>query len=207
MGFLIRDCVRCGVGRVQMIARGYIPFDGLNAEVFLVCQACARGSIYMGQPQGINPVEQAGALDAGGRHYDRTPVIVEFAPPAVSGSVPSRVADLFKEAAISRRAHRYEAAGAIFRKTIDVASKHLYASDERLKDRKPADALRSRLKALSELKILDEDIVELADVAALDGNDAVHDVDPYTAAEAEALEDLTADLLDRLLSDRQSLPP
>ncbi|MES0178693.1 DUF4145 domain-containing protein [Mesorhizobium sp. M0025] len=84
------------------------------------------------------------------------------------------------------------------RKTIDVASKHLYATDARLAGRNPADALRSRLKALGDLKILDEEIVELADVAALDGNDAAHDIDPYTAGEAEAMEDLTADLLDRL---------
>ncbi|MBB6414243.1 DUF4145 domain-containing protein [Mesorhizobium sangaii] len=196
MGFLIRDCVRCGVKSVQMIARGFVQYDGLNSEIFMVCQSCIRGSIYHGQPQS-NPVEERGALDAQ-RSYHHDPIIVEFAAPTISTSVPDRVADLFREAAISRRAHRYEAAGAIFRKTIDVASKHLYATDERLKDRKPADALRSRLKALGELKILDEEIVELADVAALDGNDAVHDVDPYTAAEAEALEDLTADLLDRL---------
>ncbi|TIL46134.1 DUF4145 domain-containing protein [Mesorhizobium sp.] len=197
MGFLIRDCVRCGVARVQMIARGFIPYDSLNSEVFVVCQACARGSIYRGQPQG-NPVEYPGSLENSGRFYEPRPVIVEFTPPAVADTVPARIGDLFKEAAISRRANRFEAAGAIFRKTIDVASKHLYSTDERLKGRNPADALRSRLKALGELNILDADMVELADVAALDGNDAVHDVDPYTAAEAEALEDLTADLLDRL---------
>jgi hypothetical protein len=196
MGFLIRDCARCGVKSVQMIAAGHVQFDDVNSEVFVFCQSCRRGSIYQGQPQG-KPAEQSGLLDKS-RSYHHDPVVVEFTPPPIPPSVPDRVADLFREAAISRRAHRYEAAGAIFRKTIDVASKHLYATDERLKDRKPADALRSRLKALGEMKILDEEIVDLADVAALDGNDAVHDIDPYTAAEAEALEDLTADLLDRL---------
>lgn len=179
-----------------MIARGYMQYDSLNADVFVACQSCKRGSIYQGQPQN-NPAEQAGALDAS-RHYDRNPLVTEFAPPPLSTDVPDRVAQLFREAAISRRARRYEAAGAIFRKTIDVASKHLYATDARLAGRNPADALRSRLRALGDLKILDEEIVELADVAALDGNDAAHEVDPYTAAEAEALEDLTADLLDRL---------
>ncbi|MER8839450.1 DUF4145 domain-containing protein [Mesorhizobium sp. M0913] len=142
-------------------------------------------------------MEEKGVLDGSSSYHD-DPIIVEFKAPPLSDSIPDRVAFLFYEAAICRRAHRYEAAGAIFRKTIDVASKHLYSTDERLKDRKPADALRSRLRALGDLRILDEEIVELADVAALDGNDAAHDVDPYTAAEAEALEDLTADLLDRL---------
>ncbi|CAI2934987.1 protein of unknown function [Aminobacter niigataensis] len=86
----------------------------------------------------------------------------------------------------------------MYRKTLDVATKHIYSHDARLAERDPANALRSRIKALGELKILEPDIVELADVAALDGNDATHDVDPYTAEEAEALEDLTQDLLDRL---------
>lgn len=138
-----------------------------------------------------------GRLDQG-RHYDDEPVIIEPSPPPLSADIPKRVRDLFCEAASCLRIQKYEAAGAMFRKTIDVASKHLYTHDARLAGRNPADALRSRLKALCDLKILEEEIVELADVAALDGNDAVHDVDPCTAAEAEALEDLTADLLDRL---------
>ncbi|MGE1157034.1 DUF4145 domain-containing protein, partial [Pseudomonas kitaguniensis] len=68
----------------------------------------------------------------------------------------------------------------------------------RLAKKQPAQALRPRIKALGEMGILEKDIVELADVAALDGNDATHEVDPYTKDEAEALEDLTLDLLDRL---------
>lgn len=196
MGFLIRDCFRCGTKGVQMTAKGFVKYDNLNFEVFFGCQVCDRGSIYRGQPQ-VNPLEAQARLDRG-RHFDAEPVMVEVSPPAISKEIPARIRDLFVEAALCRRTRRYEAAGAIFRKTIDVASKHLYATDARLTGRNPADALRSRLKALGDLKILDEEIVELADVAALDGNDAVHDVDPYTAAEAEALEDLTSDLLDRL---------
>ncbi len=92
----------------------------------------------------------------------------------------------------------YEASGAMFRKTLDVATKHIYSHDARLEGKQPAQALRVRIKSLGEMGVLDQDIVELADVAALDGNDATHDVDPYTKEEAEALEDLTLDLLDRL---------
>ncbi len=92
----------------------------------------------------------------------------------------------------------YEAAGSMYRKTLDVATKYIYDHDPRLSEKNPANALRSRIKALGDMKILDQDIVELADIVALDGNDAVHDEDPYTKEEAEALEDLTFDLLDRL---------
>jgi hypothetical protein len=86
----------------------------------------------------------------------------------------------------------------MFRKTIDVATKEIYATDLRLTDKKPADAPRARIAALGQFKILDEEIIELADVALMDGNDAAHDADPYTSQEAEALQELTDDLLDRL---------
>lgn len=126
------------------------------------------------------------------------PVRIATAAIELSPDIPERVAGLFREANECRQMTWYEAAGAMYRKTIDVASKHIYASDPRLVGKEPAQALRVRIKSLGEMKILDLDIVELADVAALDGNDATHDVDPYTAEEAEALEDLTLDLLDRL---------
>ena len=116
----------------------------------------------------------------------------------LSEHIPERIAGLFREANECRQMTWYEAAGAMYRKTLDVATKHIYSHDARLKDKEPAQALRVRIKSLGEMKILDGDIVELADVAALDGNDATHDVDPYTKEEAEALEDLTLDLLDRL---------
>ncbi|MDA5631099.1 MULTISPECIES: DUF4145 domain-containing protein [Agrobacterium] len=116
----------------------------------------------------------------------------------LSEYIPERIASLFREANECRQMTWYEAAGAMYRKTLDVASKHIYTHDERLAKKQPAQALRPRIKALGEMGILEKDIVELADVAALDGNDATHEVDPYTKDEAEALEDLTLDLLDRL---------
>src|SRR5690606_38407774 len=88
----------------------------------------------------------------------------------LSPDIPERVAGLVQEANECRQMTWYEAAGAMYRKTIDVATKHIYATDERLADKNPADALRVRIKSLGEMKILEPDIVELADVAALDGN-------------------------------------
>lgn len=126
------------------------------------------------------------------------PVRIATTAIRISEHVPDRIADLFREANECRQMTWYEASGAMYRKTLDVATKHIYSHDDRLKEKQPAQALRVRIKSLGEMKILEPDIVELADVAALDGNDATHDVDPYTAEEAEALEDLTQDLLDRL---------
>ncbi|WP_158264352.1 DUF4145 domain-containing protein [Nitratireductor sp. StC3] len=138
-----------------------------------------------------------GILD-GRRHFDQQPTLVRIMPPSLPKAIPARIAGLWREAAICRRSGLFEAAGAIFRKTIDVATKHLFNVDPRLESKQPAVALRSRIKALGEMGIIDEEMVQLADIAALDGNDAAHDEDPYSSEEAEALEDLTFDLLDRL---------
>ncbi|MDX0065939.1 DUF4145 domain-containing protein [Sinorhizobium meliloti] len=191
----MRRCVRCGVN-AQLDARGYTRLDSLNFEVFLACKACGKTSIYRGQPTG-DPIQSIGQLDALS-HFDKDPLVSIPDVPPLPPAIPQRVRDLFLQAASSRRVHFYDAAGGMFRKTIDVATKVLFATDPRLAEKNPADAPRARIQALYQFKILEEDIVELADVALVDGNDAAHDADPYTAQEAEALEELTFDLLDRL---------
>lgn len=170
--------------------------DGLNAEVFFVCKACGRGSIYEGQPQ-AHISNLTGALDKG-RYFSSQAIVALPDNPVLSEDVPARVQELFRQAARCRQLSLFDAAGAMFRKTIDVATKEIYATDYRLAEKRPAEAPRARVAALGQLKILDEDIVELADVALMDGNDAAHDVDPYTPNEAAALQELTDDLLDRL---------
>jgi hypothetical protein len=127
-----------------------------------------------------------------------TPIFYFGGSKKAAQEVPPRVADLFLQASNCRVMGLHDAAGAMFRKTLDVATKHIYKHDERLASRNPADALRVRIQGLGSLGILEHDIVDLADVVAVDGNDAAHDEDPFTAEEAEALEDLTEDLLDRL---------
>ena len=195
MGFLVKDCQRCGTAKVQLTLKGYIPGDGLNYELFVECNQCHRGSIYEGQPSGnLTDNRNLGS----GRYIAEQPVRVHPHVADLSDDIPERTREVFLQAATCLRYGLSEAAGAMFRKAIDVSTKEFYMSDERLAEKSPANALRSRIKALGEMKILEHDIVELADIAALDGNDAAHDLDPYTIAEAEALEDLTRDLLDRL---------
>ncbi|MCZ4288681.1 DUF4145 domain-containing protein [Hoeflea alexandrii] len=178
-----------------MQIKGFATQDDLNYEMFMVCNACGRGSIYQGQPKGNFADDRD--LETG-RSIRDSPVQIYPEIPKLSDDIPARTRDLFRQAATCLRYGLSEPAGAMFRKTIDVGTKEFYSNNERLKDKQPANALRSRLKALGDMKVLDEDIVELADIAALDGNDATHDEDPYTTKEAEALEELTIDLLDRL---------
>lgn len=202
MAFIITDCVRCPVAHVQHSLIGEKMCDeyGYEWELAFACHACKKVSVYSCRLQvnGHSPSGYAGQGDVRSVVSRIEAVKIGITEITVSESVPRRVADLFIEANACRQMMRFEAAGAMYRKTVDVATKHIYSNDERLTGKSPAQALRVRIKSLGEMKILDNDIVELADVAALDGNDATHDVDPYTMEEAEALEELTFDLLDRL---------
>lgn len=199
MAFFVRDCVRCGVRNVQhhLIGESQLR-DPFEWEIAGACAACSKVSVYSVRMQttGSGPSRVAGQVEDD--RIGPTAVRIATTTMQLSEHIPARIAGLFREANECRQMGWYDAAGAMFRKTLDVATKHIYANDARLDGKEPAQALRVRIKSLGEMKILDADIVELADVAALDGNDAAHDIDPYTKDEAEALEDLTLDLLDRL---------
>lgn len=176
-----------------------ISKGGFEWEVAGACSECMRASIYHYRMKmtGTAPSQLSGNLEVSGQ-VSETAIRIATTAVELSDHIPARIAGLFREANECRQMTWYEAAGAMYRKTLDVATKHIYTHDARLVEKQPAQALRVRIKSLGEMKILDEDIVELADVAALDGNDATHDVDPYSKEEAEALEDLTLDLLERL---------
>ncbi|KIQ05042.1 hypothetical protein RU07_02250 [Agrobacterium tumefaciens] len=199
MGFFVRDCVRCGVKGSQHFQVGESHDSRKDLwEIAARCSVCSLISIYEVDVRGTGNKPSSYGDRLPDRYIGRTAVRIATTALELSEHIPERIAGLFREANECRQMTWYEAAGAMYRKTLDVATKHIYAHDIRLAEKQPAQALRVRIKSLGEMNILDQDIVELADVAALDGNDATHDVDPYTKDEAEALEDLTLDLLDRL---------
>jgi hypothetical protein len=179
-----------------MIAIGSVWQDDLNCEIFVGCQACQQGSIYSGQPD-VDPVKHQGDITRG-RYIAELPVMTFPRDVPLSQIIPARVRDLFKQGSRARSLEMFDAAGAVFRKTIDVATQVIYDIDGRLIDKQPANAARVRIQALGQFGIIDDELLELADVALVDGNDAVHDKDPYTASETEALEALILDLLERL---------
>jgi hypothetical protein len=198
MPYLVRDCVRCGVKKTQMMLKGSINLDGNKHELFVECSSCGSGSIYTGKVSYDFYTKGNINLDYEGQYIDHVPNIVNPILPEKNSDIPERVSDLFMQAAACRRYGLNEAAGAMFRKTLDVATKWIYKTDSRLADKNPANALANRIKALGQIGVLDQEVVDISDVAIVDGNDAAHDEDPYTSAEAEALEELTADILDRV---------
>jgi Domain of unknown function (DUF4145) len=93
--------------------------------------------------------------------------------------VPESAARAFTQAVESRVAGHYDAAGAMYRKALDVGLK---AIDPLLKGR-----LQERIDKLAAGHKLTPSIKDWAHDIRLDGNDAAHEEDPFTKGEAEQM--------------------
>ena len=108
-------------------------------------------------------------------------ILAFYPPPATPEApdhLPPNVEAYFLEAAANVKAGP-NAAGAMLRKTIDVALKHM--------DPDLTGKLVTRIDKAAKSGNLTPQLAEWAHHVRLEGNDAVHDDDPFTVKEAEAL--------------------
>jgi hypothetical protein len=113
--------------------------------------------------------------------------------------VPAKLSAIFLEGTSSLVGQCFNAAGAMFRLCLDLATKALLPlqGSEGEPTSRERRELASRLRWLFENKLLPEDLRELATAVREDGNDAAHD-GTLTEAEARDLLDFTTVLLERL---------
>ena len=104
-----------------------------------------------------------------------SPADVDTAPPPEE--LPSDIAGAFREATKCAAVACYNAAGAMFRLCLDLATKDVKGKN-----------LAARLEALCEEKQFSPELRELGSVVRLDGNDAAHD----GTLDKESVEDLEA---------------
>lgn len=151
---------RCGVCSQAVT----VVFNPLNKKV-------ARGSFTLTNHLQGNPND--------------VEIIAFYPPPATPEApdhLPPNVEAFFLEAAANVKTGP-NAAGAMLRKSIDVALKHV--------DPALTGKLVSRINKAAESGKLTPELAEWAHHVRLEGNDAVHDDDPFTAEEAAALHEFT----------------
>jgi tetratricopeptide (TPR) repeat protein len=95
-------------------------------------------------------------------------------------SVPANVESFYNQGLENLAAGRWDAAGAMFRKSLDVATK-VIAPDKRAK------TLFARINELVAEGRLTNAMGEWSHELRLDGNDAVHDEEPETEADAHVM--------------------
>lgn len=99
-------------------------------------------------------------------------------PRTVPDNTPHKIAKYFDQATSSLEHANYDAAGAMFRKVIDITSKELGEKNGHLVQ---------RINNLASKGLITKDMKDWADEIRLSGNEAVHDEEDYTKEECEEI--------------------
>lgn len=94
--------------------------------------------------------------------------------------LPSNVAKFFEQGAQNEKSENWDAAGAMFRKSLDVATKILDPDNA-------GKTLFQRINLLSQAGRLTSDLALWAHEVRIDGNESVHGDDPETADDVAAI--------------------
>ena len=101
--------------------------------------------------------------------------------------LPENVESFYLQA-VENRKNNYDAAGGMYRKSLDVGMKMKFPKD---KFPKIKGTLFKRIKAAAELGEITAELGKWAQHIRLEGNDAAHDEAPYTEKEVAALHRFT----------------
>lgn len=207
------DCPRCGTKRVTFDLAGSAwlpPTSGsiyLQYECFSVCRTCDRSSIHILEAthQNAQPLHAVqGKLDD--RYEWVQLLVVTGNPRPCPEHTPEELRRTFDEAARCLSFGSFEAAGTMFRKVLDQATRQMLPPQpaDEAKDHpdyiawKIRKDLRLRLDWLIAQSRLPMQLAPIVDSVREDGNDAAHDrIGPD---EARDLEDFTVVLLEVLFS-------
>jgi hypothetical protein len=178
MASLTHQCPHCGTKDMHFPVQGWyqVPTIADRWCGFSVCSSC-QGPVCFAVI-GSNPQNFPGDLIRVPNKYQLF-LFPELEKTEVPEHVPDSAANAFRQAVESRKAGHYDAAGAMYRKTLDVALKRI---DAQLKG-----LLRDRIDKLASANKLTPSIKDWAHEIRLDGNDASHDEDPFTKPEAEQM--------------------
>lgn len=174
------DCPHCsttGAGfTVAFQWRGKESFD--TAQLLAVCGICGRGSIFLSRYLAGSGHPDLSVLDVA---FTDSRYAIEDRWPSATLSIPENtpdaIAHFYRQGLENLGARRWDAAGAMFRKTLDVATKAL---DPDLKK----FSLFHRIEKLAEDGMLTPAMRAWSHEIRLDGNDAVHDEKPETEDDA-----------------------
>ena len=207
MSTIVDDCPRCGAHRITFDLTQETLFDRDLWEAFCVCRECRQATIFLvdrvsPRPTNLPPgVRDAWRPTSGGAKPVRIVSFPDLRTTPPPEHVPPDVARVFQEGAKCVAAGCFNAAGAMFRLCLDLATKNLLPVDEAEgPDYQARRFLAPRLEWLFDNGKLPQELRDLSSVVKDDGNDAAHDgtLDDETA---EDLCEFTTRLLIRLYTE------
>lgn len=217
MTILVTDCPRCRAAEMTFDVRACHQISSLNEfyytfENFCVCRNCEKSTTFVMEifsPNGrrllFDDIQRIPSLS--GDHYKIVGRVSLKDDTAVKVPeyCPSDVSIAFNEGAICLAVGCWNAAGTMFRKCVDLASKaKLPPPLEGEKDSLAHQRgnLKARLSWLLEKNLLTTGIHDLSDCIREDGNDGAHsDYAALSKSEAEDLLEFTVAILERLYTE------
>lgn len=208
---IIQDCPRCGATKmtfdVQSIVTLPRTIGNPMREIFCQCRACHKTTVFVCRGRnsiGELVLDQFSTLGAGGLINENIAFLgyvnsSDLAVTSAPDSVPRDVSQAFQEGAKCVKAGCPNAAAAMFRLALDLATEPLLPADG-----EPAHKIRrdlgKRLPWLFDNGRLPTELRALSDCVREDGNDGAHR-GSLTAADAQDLEDFAVALLERLFTE------
>ena len=211
MPTLVANCPRCNANDHTFDILSAIDFildyNFYRLEAFSVCRNCNKSVVFLLRPyDGTN--HSLSALMGNTGNINRYFEIIDYINLTHTITIltpehlPEEVNKVFIEATKCHSIGCWNAAGAMFRATIDVATKELLHTNE--KPTKTKETLAKRLEYLFDKNLIPSGLKDLSTCIRKDGNDAVHDVS-LTKIDADDLLDFTTELLASLYTQPKKI--
>lgn len=213
MGILVQDCQRCGANAITFDIRGDVPtnhVDGkMSFEVLLQCRGCRQCSLAkLKAATALTGILNAGTITDLPGNIDFLDflgfvTLADNATFAAPDHLPPLIKNCFDEGARCFSIGAFNASAAMFRLTLDLASKAKLPdtpADTGGPNRDQRNRLHDRLEYLFANKIIFDELRELANCVREDGNDGAHDGN-LTKEDTEDLIDFTEQFLLRAFTE------
>jgi hypothetical protein len=217
MAELVADCPRCGAGRITFDLVGqtrvHSRYDWQQIyEAFCICRHCGRTTVFVVAEEGIDEaklIRKSGlaAINGAVNGLVRVENFVSLKDRAAiepPEHLPKEIRPVFSEGATCLAVGCFNAAGTMFRLSVDLATKSLLPEDGEGLNSKVRRNLGLRLPWLFDHHLLPESLRELSSCIKEDGNDGAHD-GSLKREDAEDLLDFTSALLERLYTEPERL--
>ena len=213
MAELVSNCPRCNAQEItfdfvsQVLVGEKASWQTLH-EAFCICRRCRKSTVFSlelqrpdlsGSPRSGEIWKQPISLNA---HFDVTGFVSlkDGAAKPSPDHLPVTVKAAYDEASRCVAINCYNAAAAMFRLALDLASNPLLPEDTSKPPPKVRRDLGLRLAWLFDEGTLPGDLMDLSICVREDGNDGVHRGN-VSKSDAEDLQDFSFALLDRLYSE------
>jgi len=207
------DCPHCHTANAGFSGSHFLPAPPGQQALYIMlfqCQVCGEGIIAKIQCPNQNAIQQwtMGQITMQSLQFGQIsllrywPTEVETKPPA---NVPDNVTSFYLQGMDNLSRKHYDAAGTMFRKSLDTALKGLDLSGK--------GTLQQRINNLPATVVVTPAMKEWAHQIRELGNDAAHDEDPFTEQEATTLQAFTelfltyTFTLPSMVTVRKSPPP